>query len=292
MDLGVVFAVDDTVYLDGGAAAAQMPEVAQTLYYTSAGLLVRTNKTGASDGGAPFHFQLVGADGTAQPLDLTLGEVVPSTDPDAALPGVLRGRRRRGPGRRRRRDDRGAGGPGGRDGPDRLGRLGRTAGRARRRHRLRLRLQARPRRGLAHRRGRAGRARQPWRPRRDGGRAVVTIATSDTQRPRWSTSLGRRAVRERLRVAPALARRPLRGRGRGRERRPGAGPRHGRRLPPSWGVRRPTYGWTADDQLVGVIRTASLAVCPPESGRCATSPLPDGVSADAFVRLPGFTYES
>ena len=31
----------------------------QTLYYTSAGLLVRTNKDGASDGGAPFHFALV-----------------------------------------------------------------------------------------------------------------------------------------------------------------------------------------------------------------------------------------
>ena len=46
MDLGVVFAVDDTVYLDGGAAEVKMPEVAQTLYYTSAGLLVRTNKTG------------------------------------------------------------------------------------------------------------------------------------------------------------------------------------------------------------------------------------------------------
>ena len=59
VDLGVVFAVDDTVYLDGGAAEVKMPEVAQTLYYTSAGLLVRTNKTGDSDGGAPFHFQLV-----------------------------------------------------------------------------------------------------------------------------------------------------------------------------------------------------------------------------------------
>ncbi len=59
-----------------------MREIAQAMYYTSAGLLVRTNETGASDGGAPFHFELVHADGTTSRLDLTLGEVVPSTDAD------------------------------------------------------------------------------------------------------------------------------------------------------------------------------------------------------------------
>jgi len=52
-----------------------------------------------------------------------------------------------------------------------------------------------------------------------------------------------------------------------------------------------TYGWTTDDQLVGSV-DGQLAVCSPESGRCTTSPLPDGVSSDSFVRLPGFTYES
>jgi hypothetical protein len=71
----------DTVYVGSHGRRAQMPEVAQTLYYTSAGVLVRTNKDGASDGGAPFHFQLVREDGVATKLDLTLGEVVPSTDP-------------------------------------------------------------------------------------------------------------------------------------------------------------------------------------------------------------------
>jgi hypothetical protein len=75
------WAVDDTVYLGAAAHAVQMPEVAQTLYYTSAGILVRTNKDGSSDGGAPFHFELVTADGTAIRLGVTLGEVVPSTDP-------------------------------------------------------------------------------------------------------------------------------------------------------------------------------------------------------------------
>ena len=77
----VSWAVDDTVYVGSDATPVAMPEVAQTLYYTSAGLLVRTNKDGSSDGGAPFHFELVRADGTATKLGVTLGEVVPSTDP-------------------------------------------------------------------------------------------------------------------------------------------------------------------------------------------------------------------
>jgi hypothetical protein len=51
------------------------------MYYTSTGLLVRTNATGNSDGGAPFHFSLIRDDGSVAALDLTLGEVVPSTDP-------------------------------------------------------------------------------------------------------------------------------------------------------------------------------------------------------------------
>jgi hypothetical protein len=75
------WAVDDTVYLGSAATPVQMPEVAQTLYYTSAGILVRTNKDGSSDGGAPFHFELVAPDGTATKLGVTLGDVVPSTDP-------------------------------------------------------------------------------------------------------------------------------------------------------------------------------------------------------------------
>jgi hypothetical protein len=77
----VAWGAGDTVYVGTDGHPAQMPEVAQTLYYTSAGILVRTNKDGASDGGAPFHFQLVKADGTTTKLAVTLGEVVPSTDP-------------------------------------------------------------------------------------------------------------------------------------------------------------------------------------------------------------------
>lgn len=75
------YAVGRIVYLGHGATTVRMPEFAQSLYYTSAGLLVRTNKDGSSDGGAPFHFELVKAHGRTERLGVTLGEVVPSTDP-------------------------------------------------------------------------------------------------------------------------------------------------------------------------------------------------------------------
>jgi len=81
VDFGPIFASGNTLYLDKGATPIAMGEIVQAMYYTSAGLLVRTNETGASDGGAPFHFALVRADHTVTQLDLTLGEVVPSTDP-------------------------------------------------------------------------------------------------------------------------------------------------------------------------------------------------------------------
>ena len=79
------FAAGNTLYLDDGATAVQMDEVVQQIYYTSAGLLVRTNKDGASDGGAPFHFVLVTPDGTAKKLGLTLGEITPGVDPTQPL---------------------------------------------------------------------------------------------------------------------------------------------------------------------------------------------------------------
>jgi hypothetical protein len=79
----LAWSLDDLVYVvqDGRLiAGTQVPEVAQTLYYTSAGILVRTNRDGSSDGGAPFHFRLIGHDGELTPVNVTLGEVVPSTD--------------------------------------------------------------------------------------------------------------------------------------------------------------------------------------------------------------------
>ncbi|MBF4763061.1 hypothetical protein ISU07_07965 [Nocardioides islandensis] len=81
-DVGAVFSVGNTVYLHGGTTSATLPEVVQAMYPTSAGVVLRTNKDGSSDGGAPFHFELVRPDGTVQDLGLTLGEVVPATDPN------------------------------------------------------------------------------------------------------------------------------------------------------------------------------------------------------------------
>ena len=75
------YAVGPALHLGHGATTVHLPQFAQSMYYTSAGLLVRTNKDGASDGGAPFHFELVKAHGTTKKLAVALGEVVPSTDP-------------------------------------------------------------------------------------------------------------------------------------------------------------------------------------------------------------------
>ena len=79
--ISTAWAVDDTVYVGADGRAVAMPEVAQSLYFTSAGILVRTNKDGSSDGGAPFHFELVTDKATPTKVDVTLGDVVPSTDP-------------------------------------------------------------------------------------------------------------------------------------------------------------------------------------------------------------------
>lgn len=80
-DVGAVFSVGDTLYLHGGTTSATLPEVVQAMYPTSAGVVVRTNKDGSSDGGAPFHFALVDNGGAVHDIGLTLGEVVPATDP-------------------------------------------------------------------------------------------------------------------------------------------------------------------------------------------------------------------
>jgi hypothetical protein len=80
-DVGAGVSVGDTLYLHGCAVSATLPEVVQAMYPNSAGVVVRTNKEGSSDGGAPFHFALVDGDGGVHDLGLTLGEVVPATDP-------------------------------------------------------------------------------------------------------------------------------------------------------------------------------------------------------------------
>ncbi len=79
---GPVFAVGTTVHLDGGKTKATVDDTAiKSLYYTSAGVLVRHGNNPSSDGGGPMRFSLVRDDGSVHPLDVTFEETVPSTDP-------------------------------------------------------------------------------------------------------------------------------------------------------------------------------------------------------------------
>ena len=80
---GPVFSVGTTVYLDGGSRTATIDDKAiKSMYYTSAGVVVRHGNNNYSDGGGPMRFSLVAPDGTVRPLDVTFEETVPSTDPD------------------------------------------------------------------------------------------------------------------------------------------------------------------------------------------------------------------
>lgn len=82
-DLGPVFSLGTTVYLDGGAEEARIDDKAvKSLFYTSAGVLVRHGENQNSDGGGPQRFSLVRPDGTVSPIGIVTEETVPGTDPD------------------------------------------------------------------------------------------------------------------------------------------------------------------------------------------------------------------
>ncbi|MEP9361718.1 hypothetical protein ABLE68_02050 [Nocardioides sp. CN2-186] len=75
------FATGTTVHLgDGGNV--DVGEKVKVVYYTSAGLLVRSGDTPWTDDPGPSHYSLVAPDGTTTRLDLDLGDRVPATDPD------------------------------------------------------------------------------------------------------------------------------------------------------------------------------------------------------------------
>lgn len=81
--LGAVYAIGNDVYLDGGAHRVTVDDKAvKSLYYTSAGVLVREGNNSASDGGGPQRFSLVTPDGTVTKLGLETEETVHATDPD------------------------------------------------------------------------------------------------------------------------------------------------------------------------------------------------------------------
>lgn len=81
-DLGAVFSIGATVYLDGGARTATIDDTSvKSFYYTSAGLVVRQGDNPGSDGGGPQRFSLVQNDGTITPISVETEETVHATDP-------------------------------------------------------------------------------------------------------------------------------------------------------------------------------------------------------------------
>ncbi|MDQ4053806.1 MAG: hypothetical protein M3237_14040 [Actinomycetota bacterium] len=81
-DSGAVFSIGATVYAANGEVEAAIEDKAiKSLYYTSAGVLVRHGNNPYSDGGGPQRFSIVRPDGSVDPIDVTTEETVHSTDP-------------------------------------------------------------------------------------------------------------------------------------------------------------------------------------------------------------------
>lgn len=78
------FATGSTVHLTGAGPidSVDVGEPVKVLYYTSAGLLVRSGDTPWTDDPGPSRYSLVTPDGSLRVLDLELGDRVPATDPD------------------------------------------------------------------------------------------------------------------------------------------------------------------------------------------------------------------
>ena len=78
----LAFAIGNNVYVDGGDVRATIDDTSvKSLYYTSAGILVRQGDNPDSDGGGPQRFSLVSSDGTVKPISVVTEETVHSTDP-------------------------------------------------------------------------------------------------------------------------------------------------------------------------------------------------------------------
>jgi hypothetical protein len=80
---GPAFSIGTTVYLDGGRTLATVDDKSiKSLYYTSAGLLVRHGNNPYSDGGGPQRFSLVTPEGAVRPIGVVTEETVAATDPE------------------------------------------------------------------------------------------------------------------------------------------------------------------------------------------------------------------
>lgn len=85
-DAGAVFAIGPEVHLTGLGVTAEIADVTvKSMYYTSAGVLVRHGDNNYSDGGGDQRYSLVGLDGTVKPIDVVTNEVVPGVDIEQAL---------------------------------------------------------------------------------------------------------------------------------------------------------------------------------------------------------------
>lgn len=81
LDSQEIFSIGSTVYIpDDGVVAKIDDKAIKSLYYTSAGVLVRHGDNSWSDGGGPQRFSLVRPDGTVERIDVTTEETVHSTD--------------------------------------------------------------------------------------------------------------------------------------------------------------------------------------------------------------------
>ena len=80
---GGAFAVGQRIHVAGTDTVAQVPGKVKALYYTSAGVVVRHGTDPNTDAPGPSDYSLVDAQGEVQPLDLELGDRVPSTEPGA-----------------------------------------------------------------------------------------------------------------------------------------------------------------------------------------------------------------
>lgn len=76
-------AAGSTVHLAQGGTVT-VPGTVKSLYYTSAGVLVRTGLTASTDE-AQSNYYLIGRDGEVTDFRLSLGDRVPSTDPSQPL---------------------------------------------------------------------------------------------------------------------------------------------------------------------------------------------------------------
>lgn len=76
------FTVGTTLHFGDDQTATIDDKAVKSIFYTSAGVLVRHGNNSWSDGGGPQRFSLVSTDGSVHPLGLVTEETVHATDPD------------------------------------------------------------------------------------------------------------------------------------------------------------------------------------------------------------------